>query len=53
MCIRDRIYTGLISGFDSWLTACFSALQEFFRQDITIAKFRAFEDAVACLLYTS
>ena len=41
------IYTGLISGFDSWLTACFSALQEFFRQDITIAKFRAFEDAVA------
>lgn len=41
------IYTGLTSGFDSWLTACFSALQEFFRQDITIAKFRAFEDAVA------
>ena len=41
------IYTGLISGFDSWLTACFAALQEFFHHHITIGKFRAFEDAVA------
>ncbi len=41
------IYTGLVSGLYILLTACFSALQEFFRQDITIAKFRAFEDAVA------
>lgn len=41
------IYTGLVSGFDSWLTACFAALQEFFHHHITIGKFRAFEDAVA------
>ncbi len=41
------IYTGLVSGFDTWLTAFFSALQEFFHQDIIIGKFHAFEDAVA------
>ena len=41
------IYTGLVSGFDTWLTAFFSALQEFFHHHITIGKYRAFEDAVA------
>lgn len=38
-------YTGLVSGFDAWVTALFAALQEFFRHDMTIGKFRAFEDA--------
>lgn len=41
------IYVGLVSGFDTWLTALFNAMQEFFHQDTTIGKFRAFEDAVA------
>ena len=41
------VYTGLVSGFDTWMTAFFTALQDFFHHHITIGKFRNFEEAVA------